>query len=74
VYTCIQMQKWYLLKPFQEEQWRCEFKYSRIVEGVNSSMIYLILCKNFWKCHTVPPPSTTKIKVKKTNTFLISKA
>jgi hypothetical protein len=28
-------------------------------EGVNSSMIYLIQCKNFCKCHNVPPPSTT---------------
>jgi hypothetical protein len=27
--------------------------------GVNSSMIYLIYCKNFSKCHSVPPPSTT---------------
>jgi hypothetical protein len=26
--------------------------------GVNSSMIYLIYCKNFCKCHNVPPPST----------------
>jgi hypothetical protein len=23
--------------------------------GVNSSMIYLIYCKNFCKCHNVPP-------------------
>jgi hypothetical protein len=30
----------------------------RAVEGVNSSMIYLI-CKNFCKCHNVPLPSTT---------------
>jgi hypothetical protein len=27
--------------------------------GVNSSMIYLIYCKNFCKCHNVSPPSTT---------------
>jgi hypothetical protein len=26
---------------------------------VNSSMIYLIYCKNFYKFHNVPPPSTT---------------
>jgi hypothetical protein len=25
---------------------------------VNSSMICLIYCKNFCKCHNVPPPST----------------
>jgi hypothetical protein len=30
-----------------------------VVEGVNSSMIYLIHCKNFCKCHNVPPTSTT---------------
>jgi hypothetical protein len=31
----------------------------RMVEGVNSSMIHLIYCKNFCKCHKVPQPSTT---------------
>jgi hypothetical protein len=34
------------------------------VEGVNSSMIYLIHCKNLHKCHSVSPLSTT-IKSKK---------
>jgi hypothetical protein len=35
-------------------------------EGVNSSMIYLIHCKNFWKCYNVPSPRTTiKIIFKK---------
>jgi hypothetical protein len=29
------------------------------VEGVNSNMIY---CKNFCKCHNIPPPSTIKSK------------
>jgi hypothetical protein len=29
------------------------------VEEMNSSMIYLICCKNFCKCHSKPPPSTT---------------
>jgi hypothetical protein len=38
--------------------------YWRMVEGVNSSMIYLIYCKNFCKCHNVPPPRKT-IKGKK---------
>jgi hypothetical protein len=28
-------------------------------EGVSSSMIYLIHCKNLWNCYNVPPPSTT---------------
>jgi hypothetical protein len=31
----------------------------RMMEGVNSSMIYLIYCMKFCKCHNVPPPSTT---------------
>jgi hypothetical protein len=35
-----------------------------MVEEVNSSMIYLIHCKNLCKCYSVPPPSTT-IKEKK---------
>jgi galactitol-specific phosphotransferase system IIB component len=30
-----------------------------IVEGVNSSMIYLMYCKNFCKSHNVPLTSTT---------------
>jgi hypothetical protein len=34
-------------------EWRAE-------EGVNSSMIYLIHCMNFCKCHNVPPPSIIK--------------
>jgi hypothetical protein len=34
--------------------------------SVNSSMIYLIHCKNLHKCHSVPLPSTT-IKEKKQN-------
>jgi hypothetical protein len=35
------------------------------VEGVNSSMIYLIHCKNLCKCYNVPPPRTTIKKKKK---------
>jgi hypothetical protein len=27
----------------------------RMVERMNSSMTYLIHCKNFCKCHNVPP-------------------
>jgi hypothetical protein len=41
-----------------------EGRYKRMVEGVNSGMIYLIYCKNFCKCHKVTPPSIT-IKIKK---------
>jgi hypothetical protein len=36
----------------------------RTVVEVNSFMIYLIHCKKLYKCHNVPPPSTT-IKEKK---------
>jgi hypothetical protein len=42
-----------------EERWK------RAVEGVNSSMIYLIHCKNLCKCYNVPPPSRTIKKVLK---------
>jgi hypothetical protein len=36
-------------------------------EGVNSSMIYLIHCKDICKCHNVTQPSTTiKEKIKST--------
>jgi hypothetical protein len=31
----------------------------RMIEVVNSSVIYLISCKNFCKCHNVPPLSIT---------------
>jgi hypothetical protein len=41
----------------------------RIVEGVNSSMVYLTHYKSFCKCHNVPTPSTT---VEKKNASLIS--
>jgi hypothetical protein len=34
-------------------------------EGVNSNFIYLIHCKNFCKCLSVPLPSTIKEKRKK---------
>jgi hypothetical protein len=32
-----------------------------MVERMNSTMIYLIYCKNFCKWCNVPPPSTIKI-------------
>jgi hypothetical protein len=31
-----------------------------MMEGVNSSMMYLIYYKNFCKCHNVPPLSTIR--------------
>jgi hypothetical protein len=33
------------------------------IKRVNSSMIYLIHCKNFCKRHNVPPPITTIKKI-----------
>jgi hypothetical protein len=36
-----------------------------MMKGVNSSMTYLIYCKNNCKCHNVPPLNTTKNKKKK---------
>jgi hypothetical protein len=38
--------------------------WKRAVKGVNSSMIYLIHCKNFYKYHNVAPPSTIIIIIK----------
>jgi hypothetical protein len=33
-------------------------EWEREVEGDNSSMIYLIHCKNLCKCYNIPTPST----------------
>jgi hypothetical protein len=41
-----------LLKSFVRGQ-------RRMIKGMNSSMMYLIYCKNFCKCHNVSPSSTT---------------
>jgi hypothetical protein len=35
------------------------------VERVDASVLFLIHCKNFCKCHNVPPPSTIKKEKKK---------
>jgi hypothetical protein len=50
----------YLLRQFQELGEGTNESH----EVVNSSMIYLIRCKNLCKCHNVPPSSTTKEKKK----------
>jgi hypothetical protein len=48
--------KMILLKLFQESG---EGTWKRAVEGINSSMIYMIHCKNLCKkCYNVPPPRT----------------
>jgi hypothetical protein len=54
---CVHMnvnEKMRLLKLFQE--WERGGK-RRMVEEMNSSMIYLIYCKNYCKCHNVPHPA-----------------
>jgi hypothetical protein len=51
------MGKWYLSKLFQE--WYGRRGDRRMREEVNSSMIYLIYCKNICKYHNVPTLSTT---------------
>jgi hypothetical protein len=51
----------YLLKLLQE--WEKENR-KESDGGVNSTMIYLIYCKNFCKCHNVFPPTKT---IKKEN-------
>jgi hypothetical protein len=33
-----------------------------MIEGINSSMIYLIYCKNICKCHNVSPTKKEKKK------------
>jgi hypothetical protein len=38
---------------------------------VSSNMMYLIQCKNFCKCHNVPPPSIT-IKKKNKSKYLFN--
>jgi hypothetical protein len=40
------------------------------VGGMNSSMIYLMYCKKFCKCHLIPPLSTTIKKKKERNIFM----
>jgi hypothetical protein len=45
-------------------------EWRRMMEGLNSSMIYLIYCKKFCKCHNIAPLSTTIKKEKKNNSFL----
>jgi hypothetical protein len=37
-------------------------EYRSMVEGVKSSMIYLIYCKNLYKCHYVPLAQQLKKK------------
>jgi hypothetical protein len=41
------------------------------VEGVNSSMIYLIYDNNFIKYHNVPPPSKTIKKISSESSLIL---
>jgi hypothetical protein len=47
------------LKLFQEWGEGRIKENGRGMEGLNSSMMYLIYCKNFCKCHNVPHPTHT---------------
>jgi hypothetical protein len=64
---------WEVLPPFGGEKCVkncCSSFFEKLVkfmEGVNSTMIYLIYCKNFCKCHDVPPPSIIKMVKKMTS-------
>jgi hypothetical protein len=51
-----------MLKPFLD--WG-EGPSERVLEGLNSRMIYLIHHKNFCECHNVFSPSTIKIRQRK---------
>jgi hypothetical protein len=42
------------------------------MEGMNSTMMYFIYCKNFHKCHKAPPAQKI-IKAKKERSFFESK-
>jgi hypothetical protein len=66
-----------MLKPSPKQQllWLCQrikiatvpgIREGRIGEsivGVNSSMIYLMQCKNLWKCYNVLSSSITTTKI-----------
>jgi hypothetical protein len=49
----------------QEKEIKASTSKRKKQEGVISSMLYLIHCKNLCKCHSVPPPSTTIKKKEK---------
>jgi hypothetical protein len=60
---CTRVCKWK-----NEASWNCsrnggKEESRRMVEGVNSSMICLIYCKNFGKYHSAPPPNITIKKI-----------
>jgi hypothetical protein len=44
----------YKLKLVETIQGRGDRVYRRMMEWVSSTMIYLVYCKNFCKCHNVP--------------------
>jgi hypothetical protein len=48
-----------------------EGRQRRMMEGVNSTMIYLIYCKKFCKCHNLPPVTTIKKRKSKGNLLLL---
>jgi hypothetical protein len=60
---CTHVCKWKNETCWNYSRNRTRGGWRRRVEGVNSSMIYLIYCKSSCKCPSVPPPSTTIIVI-----------
>jgi hypothetical protein len=56
--------------PVETTQELREGEMRRMIKEVNSCMVYLIHCKNLYKCGTVPPNITT-IKGKKRNLVVV---
>jgi hypothetical protein len=57
------------MRPVETIPGRGKRRLKGMMEGVNSSMICLIHCRNFYKCHNVPPPSTRIKKLIKKKKF-----
>jgi hypothetical protein len=71
IYNTVQKMSTHVCKCKNDTYWNYSRNWGRgewrrMVEGVNSSMIYLIHCKNLCKCHNVPPPAQKRKK-----TFLL---
>jgi hypothetical protein len=68
--SMVQTRCTHICKCKNDTCWNCSGNegrraWEREVEGVNSSMIYLIHCKNICKCYNVFTPSTTKTQMGK---------
>jgi hypothetical protein len=59
--------------PVEIVQESGEGGWRRAVEVVNACMIYLIHCKNLWKCYKAPTPSTIIIRKEKNSNKPVTK-